>query len=145
MRGLGHGENFVNCVPVTVPVIVAGTVHMTTESLTYKELAARLGVKLESARKTVLRKKWQRVTGNDGQVRILVPVDALDSHKDSPNDRHQDSHSDSPIPSPLELQLRIEGLKELIESERRRADAAELDRDRWYALAVRPWWKRLAG
>jgi len=116
---------------------------MDTVSLTYRELAERLGVKLDSARKTVLRKKWQRVTGNDGTVRIHVPIDALpsrdDSHKDSPDDRPNDG------PTVRELHARVEALGELLAVERQRASAAELDRDRWHDLAVRPWWKRLAG
>ncbi len=112
---------------------------MTTESLTYRELAVRLGVKLESARKTVLRKKWQKVAGNDGTLRILVPVEALTRHEDSPSDSPSDS------PTVREMQARLETIGELLVSERRRADAAEQDRDRWHAMAIRPWWKRLAG
>jgi len=114
---------------------------MTTENLTYKELAARLSVKLESARKMVQRKRWQRITGNDGVVRIIVPIDALPQSEDSLSD----SPSDSPALSVRELQAKVEALGELLVSERRRADAAELDRDRWHEMAVRPWWKRLVG
>lgn len=114
---------------------------MDTVSLTYRELADRLGVKLESARKNVLRKKWQRVTGNDGTVRILVPLDAIPQSEDSPSD----SQGDSPALNIRELQAKVEGLQELLAVERQRASAAELDRDRWHQLAIRPWWKRLAG
>lgn len=42
-------------------------------AMTYRELATRLGIKLESARKTVRRKDWKRVDGSDGIVKILVP------------------------------------------------------------------------
>lgn len=118
---------------------------MTTENLTYKELAARLGVKQESARKTVQRKRWQRVTGNDGVVRIIVPVDALPQSVDSPDDSHRDSPSDMSGATIRELQAKVEGLMQVLEAERHRAKAAEQDRDRWHQLAVRPWWKRLAG
>jgi len=123
---------------------------MTTESLTYKELAERLGVKLESARKTVLRKKWQKMTGNDGTIRILVPIEALARHDDSPKDKPSDSPSDGL--TVRELQAKVEALGELLAVERQRADAemhradaAQLDRDRWHELAVKPWWKRLVG
>ena len=119
---------------------------MDTKSMTYKELAEVWGCKLDSARKTVRRKGWQRVDGNDGQVRVIVPVDALpgpsDSHQGSPTDTTQDS------PSPTDvavLEERIEGLKALVESERRRADAAESDRDAWRARAERPLLRRLFG
>tara|TARA_B100001105_G_scaffold224082_1_gene192961 strand:- start:284 stop:502 length:219 start_codon:yes stop_codon:yes gene_type:complete len=33
----------------------------------------------------------------------------------------------------------------LVEVERQRADAAAADRDAWRNLAQRPWWRRLAG
>lgn len=122
---------------------------MTTESLTYKELAERLGVKLESARKTVLRKRWQKVTANDGTVRILVPVEALprpsDNAGDSPSDGHGDSPSDSPSPDVLALEAQIDGLKALVVSEQRRADAAEADRDAWRTQAQRSVFSRLFG
>jgi len=118
---------------------------MDTESLTYRELAARLGVKVESARKMVQRKRWRRVTGNDGTVRICVPVDALPQPQDMAPDSPKDSPQDSPALYARELEIRIEGLRMLLQAESRRADAAESDRDRWHAMAMRPWWKRLAG
>lgn len=118
---------------------------MTTENLTYKELAVRLGVKQESARKTVQRKRWQRVTGNDGIVRVIVPVDALPQSMDKLSDSHRDSHSDEGGAIIKELQAKIEGLMQVLDAERQRARAAEQDRDRWHDYAVRPWWKRLAG
>lgn len=117
-----------------------------TESLTYKELADRLGIKLTSARRTAMRKKWQRIKGNDGETRVLVPIEILERRNDSPNDDHDDSHNDRHNDSQIkELQAKVEALGEILGVERKRVDAAELDRDRWHALAVRPWWKRLAG
>lgn len=118
---------------------------MDTISLTYRELAERLAVKPESARKMVQRKRWQRVTGNDGQVRILVPVEALPPSRDEAPDSPPDSPGDSPAVYARELETRIEGLRMLLQAESRRADTAEADRDRWHALACRPWWRRLAG
>lgn len=43
------------------------------------------------------------------------------------------------------LEAELTGLRHLIEAERKRADAAEGDRDAWRNLAQRPWWRRLAG
>lgn len=115
---------------------------MDTESLTYRELADRLGVKLESARKTVQRKRWQRVTANDGTIRILVPVEALPQSRDM----SQDSQGDSPSAAEIAiLEERIQGLQALVEAERRRADAAEADRAAWRILAERPLWRRVFG
>lgn len=112
---------------------------MDTESLTYRELAEMLGVKPESARKTAQRKRWKRVTGNDGLARVLVPIEALARPQDVPEDIPVDSH-------PLqELEGRIEILKELVAAERRRADAAEADRDAWRDQAQRSVFRRLFG
>lgn len=132
---------------------------MSVESLTYKELADRLGCKLESARKMVQRKKWQRVTGNDGTVRIQVPMEELPSR-----DKSEDRPEEKLVPEILlhALEVQIDGLKELVEAERKRADteaaradaeakraeaehgranaegkradAAEADRDEWREL-----------
>lgn len=118
---------------------------MTTESLTYKQLASRLGVKLESARKTVQRKRWQRVTGNDGVVRVMVPIDVLPQSMDSPSDGPNDRREDSPAFTIRELQMKVEALQELLSVERQRATAAEIDRDRWHAEAVKPWWRKMVG
>lgn len=125
---------------------------MTSESLTYHELAERLGVKPDSARKAARRHRWKRSLGNDGLARVLVPLDDLPPSRPSPDPVPPGARVDSP-PDDLadasllsrELELRLEGLRALLAAEGRRADAAEADRDRWHALAIRPWWKRLAG
>lgn len=121
---------------------------MDTRLLTYRELADLWGCKLESARKTVRRKGWQRTDGNDGTVRVHVPVDALPGPSDSPSPSPEVSPPDVAGPTAADvavLEERIEGLKALVDVERRRADAAEADRDGWRALAERPLWRRLVG
>jgi hypothetical protein len=122
---------------------------MDTESLTYRELADRLGVKVESARKTVQRRRWQRATGNDGQVRVLVPVQYLPQSQGLPLDPGSDSHPDSSgveVDALVrELEAQIGGLKALVEAEQRRAAAAEADRDAWRAHASRGLLSRLFG
>lgn len=114
-------------------------------ALTYAELADRMHVKIASARKTVQRHKWKRVQGNDGLIRIQVPVEALPPKIERPTDSPSDSPSDSLRDIVPVLEAQISGLKELVASERRRADAAELDRDRWHQIADRPWYRRLVG
>jgi hypothetical protein len=121
---------------------------MDTESLTYRELAERLNVKLESARKMVQRKRWQRVTANDGTVRVIVPADALPQSQGLPPDTGSDSPSDSSVDVAgmlQELETRIEVLKALVDAERRRADAAEADRDAWRTHASKGLISRLFG
>jgi hypothetical protein len=47
------------------------------EWLSLDEAAARLKISRESARRTALRKRWGKRPGNDGRVRIGVPVERL--------------------------------------------------------------------
>lgn len=113
---------------------------MHTESLTYRELATRLDVKVESARRMAQRKGWKRVQGNDGMARVLVPSEALERPEDKRSDDAGDDH-----PLRQELEARIEILKELVSAERRRAEAAEADRDAWRSQAQRGFLKCLFG
>ena len=45
--------------------------------MTYAELAAVRGISVTSARRLVLRHRWPRQIGNDGIVRVTVPLTAL--------------------------------------------------------------------
>lgn len=118
---------------------------MDTEFLTYRELADRLGIKLDSARRMARRKGWRRETGNDGTARVHVPVEYMSRPTDAPQDSPKDSPPDAPADVVPMLEERIRGLVELVASEKARADAAERDRDRWHEQATRPLWKRLVG
>lgn len=118
---------------------------MTTQTVTYAELAARLGITEDSAKRLVRRRKWPRKTGNDGKMRIDVPVDRLDVAPDSPGDSPAGRPGDDSAVTIARLEAEISGLKALVEAERARADATAADRDRWHDLAMRPWWRRLAG
>ena len=53
--------------------------------LSYAELAARLGRSADAARVLARRRGWQRITGNDGRVVVLVEEGELPS--DSPPER----------------------------------------------------------
>jgi len=121
-------------IPATVAGTVTGIAPMETVALTYKELAGRLAIKVESARKTAQRKRWHRTTGNDGSIRVHVPLDVLPLVAVQ-GDSHKDSHGDSPA-NPVHVQLakleaEIAGLKEVLQAERNRTAAAEQDRDAW--------------
>ena len=48
-----------------------------TVMITYQELADRLGIDVQSARRRALRAKWPKVPGNDGQARVNVPATVL--------------------------------------------------------------------
>lgn len=54
-----------------------GDSHGDTMSLTYQELADRLGIDVQSARRRVLRAGWAKAPGNDGKARVFVPVTVL--------------------------------------------------------------------
>lgn len=126
---------------------------METVSLTYKEIADRFGISDKSSKSLVARKRWARKVGNDGKARIDVPLDALpgDPHggpdgglQQAPQrDPDEALHGARMMIARLEVELAAQ--RDVTAAERRRADAAEADRDRWHALAVRPWWRRLAG
>ena len=57
---------------------------MTVISMTYAELAERLGVSVDGARMKVKRAKWAKLKGNDGCVRVLVPEHDLASSEHVP-------------------------------------------------------------
>ena len=115
---------------------------METVSLSYDELAERMRITPHSARNLVRRKRWKRTVGNDGKARVSVPVEALTAPSVPPLEAPSPTSESALIVARLEVQ--IDGLKALVEAERRRADAAEADRDRWHASANRPFWRRFA-
>jgi hypothetical protein len=50
---------------------------MESVTLTYAELASRLGIGVESARIKARRRRWAVTLGNDGRARVTVPSEAL--------------------------------------------------------------------
>jgi len=85
------------------------------QSLTYAELAEALKITPESANRLARRKRWPRMKGNDGRVRVTVPEEALvrrDSPPDSPEDRPPVSPMDSPPDKLIKaLEAHVETLK----------------------------------
>lgn len=113
-----------------------------TELLTYKELAARLGVKLASARQTVSRRRWKRVPGNNGaEIRIAVPVDYLQRYEGT-----TEVSSETPSEGAT-VDMTVENARLSAENEylKKRIDDLECDRDAWRTLAQKSWWRRLVG
>lgn len=56
-------------------------------SLTYAELAERLGVSVDGARMKAKRAKWRKAKGNDGTMRVTVEEAELTPTERSPNVR----------------------------------------------------------
>lgn len=113
-----------------------------TQVMTYKELAERLDIKLASARRLVMRKKWNKNKGNDGETRINVPLDALKRNENEHDDNHS-VKSDSTRDELISLKIENATLKTKLEAETSRANAAEEDRDRWHQIANKSWFRRL--
>ncbi len=53
------------------------------DSFTYAEIAERFGLEREAARQLVKRRRWPKWKGNDGQVRVSVPEDALSDQSET--------------------------------------------------------------
>ena len=108
--------------------------------MTYHEIAKMRGISLPSARKYAQKKNWRRELGNDGQARIIIPDD-IDIVVPAPEPKPE------VVPGPTVealLEEKINGLKELVEAERKRADVEakraddlQLDRDAWKTQASR--------
>jgi hypothetical protein len=67
-----------------------------TRSLTYLQIAQLRRISLDSAKRLVLRRGWERTPGNDGLTRILVPLDALPVGDDIRPDVRPDVGDDVP-------------------------------------------------
>ncbi len=170
---------------------------MAGEWFTYGELAARLGTSTGAARVRAQRRRWKRQVGNDGLARVFVPEDEELCPARAPHVRPHEppdvprtyTHEAELLKRLGELQAELaalaqrlataegragaaeaqaEGLRAVLEAERRQADVlraerdqalerisrhvadlarAEHDRDRAAeALAahlVLPWWRKL--
>jgi len=107
--------------------------------MTYAELAAVRGISLPSARRLVLRHHWPRQTGNDGVVRVTVPLAALAraagsvefrdtvtpatvSHATDPMTGRPDTAS---VPTTDPVTLALDSLREQLAIANGRADRAE--------------------
>jgi hypothetical protein len=91
--------------------------------LTYSELADRLGVSVQAARRRVLRSRWSRQRGNDGKARVLLPSDV--EVEPAPARRHDsasdaDAHGAATIAA---LESHIKTLQEELATERERSGA----------------------
>ena len=128
---------------------------MDAQWLTYRQIAVRLGVSVEAARRRALRGKWSRMPGNDGTIQVLLPDD-LSVHR-APDVRADAVPDTSALVTALEghiktLQGENETLKERLAAEQARttqaiaAFASLADRlDALTAARAGPWWRRFAG
>jgi hypothetical protein len=137
---------------------------MSTLSLTYVELAERLGISVDGARMKVKRAGWKKTKGNDGAVRVNVEESELIPSERSPNVKG--TFPDHTTEQVRALEGHIVSLREQVEhlqqqlgraeataaSERERvadltAQLLKLTADMMalHQAQARPWWRRLAG
>jgi hypothetical protein len=107
-----------------------------TLSLTYGELADRLGIEREAARQLVKRKRWPKWKGNDGQLKVSIPEEAL-SNRSSSGTRSEDESDADPVDNRIEagllpvLNRHIERLEaQLDEALKRAGDRDEVAKER---------------
>ena len=139
-----------------------------TQPMTYSELAEAIGRSEIAARSLAARKRWRRIPGNDGKVRLAVPIEILDKLRDRSVHRSANASEDPPTaPSNdasanrvvtvleariSELQAEMKEARATIETLSTKAgrvdvldallEATRQDRDRWHAEATarRGWW-----
>jgi ribosome maturation factor RimP len=75
--GAGHGRGNVAC--MAGPCGVRSMIEDRT--LTYDDLAALLQRSPEATRQLVRRRRWRRTLGNDGKMRVSVPIEALEAEE----------------------------------------------------------------
>jgi len=108
-----------------------------TETLAYRELADRLGISVKAAKARAKRHedagRWFRFQGNDGRVRVRVPVQDLESaepsqpHEADPVGDHGADHAQPPADNGWTAYKAATDA--VIEDLRGRLDAAERARD----------------
>jgi hypothetical protein len=120
-----------------------------TRWLTYAELAEARGIDKASAIRLCLRRKWPRQKGNDGTVRVAVPLTAIRQSGDTNNDVSADPSSDVSYASysvVSALEARVAALEEDVRRERASADRERerADQERARADAVQAEFRQAA-
>jgi hypothetical protein len=92
--------------------------------LTYRQIAVRLGISVEAARRRALRGKWARMAGNDGMTRVMLPDDwRPPGTPDVRTDNERASSADAAIIKAL--QEHVQTLKEQLAAAEARLTAAD--------------------
>jgi hypothetical protein len=112
-----------------------------TLHLTYAEIAERLGIEREAARQLVKRKRWPKWKGNDGQLKVSIPEEAL-SNRTSTGLRPDDETGADPVDNRMQtgflpvLNRHIERLEAQLEEALKRAgDRDEVAKERDLLIA----------
>jgi hypothetical protein len=100
--------------------------------MTYRDLAAALGIDQESAQRRAQRRKWRRMRGNDGKARVAVPTSVI---PDAPTDGLPNNPADNggTVPSTgasalapllLDLAAQARAAREALDTARAERDTA---------------------
>lgn len=137
--------------------MASDNISLAARRLTYAELGAVRGTSTASAERLVRRRGWQRTLGNDGIVRVTVPLEEARPAKQKASvtprtvTPRTSSQTVTPRTSGADVMPRtsaeafasaIDLLAQQLERERSRADRAEA---RITELLRRTWWRRLIG
>ncbi|MBX8803317.1 hypothetical protein HBA92_21565 [Ochrobactrum sp. MR28] len=135
---------------------------MSNIKLTYKELADMTGWTLGHTRNFVRQKRWNKTKPNKGkEVLIDVDLDELKDHQESNQAAPEILKNETPLREQIavlteklnsEINLRelekqnfekqIELQKEISSAERKRAEAAESERDIWKEKSNKGFWSK---
>lgn len=109
--------------------------------MTYADAADALGVQVDSVKRRARNRRWHKEKGNDGLIRIGVPVDILNlSERDNPPDYPPESPPDD-AGDRLRLEKQVSALEVEVRLLRERETDLKADRDSWRAMAERRrWW-----
>lgn len=111
------------------------------QMMTYAEAATALGVQIDSIKRRARNRRWKREKGNDGLVRIAVPLDLLTAEKADilpviPDDAYPET-----TPDMIRLEKEVSALQVEVRLLRERETDLKADRDSWRAMAERRrWW-----
>lgn len=106
--------------------------------MTYAEAAKVMGVQVDSVKRRARNRRWKRENGNDGLVRVGVPLSAIpDCPPDHPTDNPSDNQGDI-----IRLEKQVSALQTEVRLLRERETDLKADRDAWKVLVERRriWW-----
>ncbi len=110
--------------------------------MTYAEAAKVMGVQVDSVKRRARNRRWKRENGNDGLVRVGVPLSAIpDCPPDCPSDHPRDNPPDNQGDI-IHLEKQVSALETEVRLLRERETDLKADRDAWKAAAERRriWW-----
>lgn len=114
-----------------------------TRMMTYAEAASALRIKPDSVARRARNRRWHKELGNDGLVRIAVPLSIIppDSPPEVPSDISPDIPDD--IRPDTQALARIAALETEVRILREVQDDLRADRDAWRTVAERRWWHNI--